>query len=168
MKPLKSSFQSLKRHFSALPENLIFSQKNQVLSRRKFFFILSASVVTVAYNACAPGFVANPNGSSDLLSSSNGSDQPNPSEPNPNPNPVQNQDPVWEVVPTISFVQGVPARISIAPYVRDADGDSLTITKNMAALPPGVTYDPATKSFIYDGIGDVASTEGHILTATEG
>jgi hypothetical protein len=58
--------------------------------------------------------------------------------------------------------------VSIAAYASDPDGDALTITKNAAALPAGVTYDAAGKRFVYDGIGAVASTSGHVLTADDG
>jgi hypothetical protein len=77
-------------------------------------------------------------------------------------------EPVWSAVPTIAFVQGVAASISIASYVSDPDGDVLTFMKNGVALPPGVTFDAAGKQFVYDGIGSIASTSGHVLTAEDG
>jgi hypothetical protein len=46
--------------------------------------------------------------------------------------------------------------------------DVLTITKNSIALPAGVTYDAAGKRFVYDGVGAVGSTTGHVLTANDG
>jgi hypothetical protein len=84
------------------------------------------------------------------------------------PPPPVNQSSVWMMVPTISFVRGVPSSFSIAAYVSDPDGDALTITKNAAALPPGVTYDVANKRFVYDGLGTAAGTSGHVLTADDG
>jgi hypothetical protein len=82
--------------------------------------------------------------------------------------PPPNDPPVWSVVPPIIFTQGVAATFSIAAYVSDAENDDLEITRNDVPLPAGVTYDAATKSFIYDGVGAAAATDGHILTATEG
>jgi hypothetical protein len=79
-----------------------------------------------------------------------------------------NLPPVWQTVPTVQFTQGVASSVSIAAYASDPDGDALTITKNAAALPAGVTYDAAGKRFVYDGIGAVASTSGHVLTADDG
>lgn len=83
------------------------------------------------------------------------------------PAPV-NAAPVWSTVPTITFTQGVAGSISIAGFVTDPNGDPLTITKNAAALPVGVTYDQANKRFVYDGIGVSGSTGGHVLTADDG
>jgi hypothetical protein len=74
----------------------------------------------------------------------------------------------WAAVPTLTFTQGVAARISIDAYLSGTGVDSLTISKNSAVLPPGVTYDQASKSFVYDGIGAVGLTDGHILTVSEG
>jgi len=79
-----------------------------------------------------------------------------------------NRLPVWSQIPTITFTQGVAASFSIAAYVTDEDNNALSIVKNDIALPAGVTYDAATKSFVYDGVGGVAATGGHVLTASEG
>lgn len=81
---------------------------------------------------------------------------------------VANSAPVWQGVPAITFVKGVASSVSIAAFVNDPNGDPLTITKNAVALPTGVTYDQANKRFVYDGIGDVGSTSGNILTADDG
>jgi hypothetical protein len=78
-----------------------------------------------------------------------------------------NRAPVWQQVPTIVFVQGVASSVSVAEFVSDPDGDPLAITKNAAALPAGVTYDAAGKQLVYDGVGDLASTDGHVLTADD-
>lgn len=141
-----------------------------MINRRKFVFILSATALTMAYNACAPGFVTTEDGSLDSLASSGNPDDATLPTDDPVPviDPSGNKPPIWDVIPTISFVQGVPSRISIAAYVTDPEKDLLTITKNTAALPAGVTFDVASKSFVYDGSGPVSSTSGHILTATEG
>jgi hypothetical protein len=82
--------------------------------------------------------------------------------------PAGNVAPVWLTVPTITFTLGVPGNISIAAYVSDPNGDALTIVKNVAALPAGVTFDAANKRFVYDGLGGVGSTSGHVLTANDG
>lgn len=79
-----------------------------------------------------------------------------------------NRAPVWSTIPTIAFAQGIPSSISIADYVTDPDGDPVTIAKNAVTLPVGVTYDAASKSFIYDGSGPVGTTSGNILTADDG
>lgn len=76
--------------------------------------------------------------------------------------------PVWTTVPPITFVVGVASSISIAPFVTDPDGDPLTITKNNVDLPAGVTFDAVGKRFVYDGLGPVGSTAGHVLTADDG
>jgi len=66
------------------------------------------------------------------------------------------------------FAQGVPSNVSIAAYVTDTNGDALTITRNSAALPPGVTYDAGNKRFDYDGVGAIGNTSGSVLTADDG
>jgi hypothetical protein len=81
---------------------------------------------------------------------------------------VANFPPVWQTVPTIQFALGVASSVSIASYVSDANGDALTIIKNSAALPSGVTYDAANKRFVYDGVGAVGVSSGHVLTADDG
>jgi hypothetical protein len=81
---------------------------------------------------------------------------------------VANLPPAWRTVPNITFAQGVASSVSIASYVSDANGDALAITKNSAALPPGVTYDAANKRFVYDGVGAVGVTSGNVLTADDG
>lgn len=83
--------------------------------------------------------------------------------------PPANRPPVWLTVPTITFTQGIASSSSIAGYVSDPNGDALTITRTDAiALPAGVTYDAAGKRFVYDGVGAVGSTGGHVLTADDG
>jgi hypothetical protein len=87
--------------------------------------------------------------------------------PTPVPTPT-NRGPQWLTMPAINFAQGVAARVSIAAYVSDPDGDDLAIIQAAGALPAGVTYDAAAKTFIYDGIGAAASTSGNILNANDG
>lgn len=79
-----------------------------------------------------------------------------------------NQAPVWRAIPHLQFAEGVASSISIAAFVSDADGDMLSILKNEAALPPGVTYDAAGQRFVYDGIGAPGTTDDHVLTADDG
>ncbi|MEM9188680.1 MAG: putative Ig domain-containing protein [Myxococcota bacterium] len=79
-----------------------------------------------------------------------------------------NGAPVWMAIPTIQFVQGTPASFSIAPYVSDPDGDELALTLNDVPLPAGVTFDASAMEFVYDGVGPVGTTSGHMLTADDG
>ena len=67
----------------------------------------------------------------------------------------------WRPVPNVSFVQGVPARFPVASFV---SGDvPITLA---GSLPPGVTYDPIAKEFVYDGKGGIGATSGVVLVAT--
>lgn len=137
--------------------------------RRTFLRALTASAAALAVNAC--GGAATTNGGSTIPT--NPSNPPSPpappgTPPTPPPPPGVNHAPVWQAISTIAFTQGVAAAFSIAGFVSDADGDTLTILKNSAALPPGVTYDAANKRFVYDGVGAVGSTSGHVLTANDG
>jgi hypothetical protein len=74
----------------------------------------------------------------------------------------------WRTIPSIAFVEGVAASVSVADYVSDPDGDSLRVVRNEIELPPGVTFDAANLRFVYDGTGAAAETEGHVLTADDG
>jgi len=114
--------------------------------RRAFLRVLTATTTALAIGGCGGGTAAD--------------QQPPP--------PGTNGSPVWLTVPTITFAQGVASSVSIAAYVTDPNGDALTITKNAAALPAGVTYDAANKRFVYDGFGAVGNTSGSILTADDG
>jgi hypothetical protein len=82
--------------------------------------------------------------------------------------PSANRAPIWTTVPPLTFIQGIASSISIAAYVTDPDGDALSVMLDDTPLPPGVTYDAAGLRFVYDGIGAIASTEGHVLTADDG
>lgn len=128
-------------------------QTTQVTRRA---FIRTVAVGTAAFVAAACG-----GGGGSTASAGQ------PATPN-RPTTGPNQPPVWDTIPTITFTQGIAASFSIAAYVTDADNDALMIAKNSVTLPAGVTYDTATKSFVYDGIGAVGMTDGHVLTATEG
>jgi hypothetical protein len=118
-------------------------------SRRRFMCTLGMGAAALAATACGGG---------GALSSDGGA--PAPGAPSKTITALG-----WYTVPTITFTEGVAASISIAGYVSNAG--SVEIAKNSAALPPGVTYDAGTKSFLYDGVGAVGYTDGHVLTATE-
>ena len=74
----------------------------------------------------------------------------------------------WSAVPTISFTQGVAASISVAQWLQGVNASAVAITLNAVTLPAGVTFNAATNTLDYDGIGAVGSTDGHFLTATGG
>lgn len=120
--------------------------------RRAFLRAISATAAALAVGACS--------GSATETAGQAASPSTVP--------PATPQAPVWQALPTIAFTQGVAASFSIAGFVSDANGDALTITKNSAALPAGVTYDAANKRFVYDGVGAVGATGGHVLTADDG
>ena len=150
----------------------------QPLTRRTFIKAMSAGAATLVLSSCGGGSSAGTmTGGTNLDGSLSGNgtfpgnnDTSHGNSPNDGGSSSQqgNQAPVWAAVPTITFTQGVAASFSIAAYVSDAEGDTLSIIKNAVSLPSGVTYDPVSKSFIYDGIGALASTGGHVLTASEG
>jgi hypothetical protein len=133
------------------------------MTRRMFMRTFGAGAAAFTLNACGGGGMSGNGGAGSAA-------QPTPSAgtntpPQPTPSAGTNTPPLWSTVPTITFTEGVVATISIAGYVTDTQ--ALTISKNSAALPAGVTYNAATKSFIYDGIGSVGLTDGHVLTAVE-
>ena len=154
-----------KKDRAAAPHAAIDADTNP--GRRAFLRALAASAAALAVTAC--GGAATTNGGSNPPANPGSPPPPAPPPPgNPPPPGGANQAPVWQVISTIAFTQGVAATFSIAGSVSDADGDALTIVKNSAALPPGVTYDAANKRFVYDGVGAVGSTGGHVLTADDG
>jgi hypothetical protein len=122
--------------------------------RRAFLRALTTTTAALAMGGCG--------GASGPASTSS---PPAANLPSP---PAANLPPVWQTVTTVTFTQGVASSVSIASYVSDPNGYALTITKNSAALPAGVTYDAANRRFVYDGIGAVGSTSGHVLTADNG
>lgn len=140
----------------------------QHITRRVFLRNMSVTAVAIVATACGGGGSAASSGATDAAETSAGatgaSMQQRPSSP---ATTTANRTPVWNEIPTITFTEGVASTFSIAAFVSDDDIEALTILKNELALPPGVTYDPATKSFVYDGIGSVGTTSGHVLTATE-
>lgn len=116
--------------------------------RRAFLKVLTTTTAALAMGGCGGG------------STDSGSEAPAP--------PGANLAPDWQPITAIAFTQGVQSSVSIAAYVSDPDGDPLTISKNGAALPLGVTYEAANKRFVYDGDGAVGSTGDHVLTADDG
>lgn len=75
---------------------------------------------------------------------------------------------MWSTVPTLSFVQGIAASISVSQYVTDANRAALVLSLNGVVLPAGVSYNKTTQSFDYDGVGAVGGADGLVLTATQG
>lgn len=77
--------------------------------------------------------------------------------PTPGPTPAgpsqtaANSAPIWDPLPSIEFVEGVPAVVSVRNFVRDPDGDPLVITLNSGTLLPGITWNPSTAVLAYDG-----------------
>jgi hypothetical protein len=90
---------------------------------------------------------------------------PVPASPVATPAPAT---PVWLSIPTIAFIQGTPSSFSVADYITVANAAALTLTLNAPALPAGVTFNAANRTFDYDGRGAVGATDGHMLTAVGG
>jgi hypothetical protein len=125
------------------------------MTRRTFVLAASMGAAEIALNAYAGSGFSNNGGSP-------------PAAKTPQPPGVETTSHAsteWRTIPTLTFTDGVAATISIADYV--SDNESLAIIKNSASLPFGVTYDAATKSFVYDGMGPVCFTDGHVLTVIE-
>ncbi len=73
--------------------------------------------------------------------------------------------PVWLPVPALIFTQGVASSISIVDYVSVANTNAFSVSLNATPLPSGVTFNSTTRAFDYDGRGNMATSEGHVLTA---
>jgi hypothetical protein len=151
-----------------MTESELESTDGQVLARRitrrvflRNMSVTAAAIVTTACGGGGNAATGTADGTETATSAFAEGARQNPTAP------VVDSPPVWSEIPTITFTQGVASTFSIAAFVSDDDVAALTILKNELALPPGVTYDPATKSFIYDGLGAVGATSGHVLTATE-
>ena len=138
------------------------SQPENPLTRRTFLRNVTVTAAALLASGCG--------GAGGATLAGDNAPAPPGQSPNtpPGETPSSNRPPVWSVIPTITFTQGIAASFSVAAFVTDEENDALSIAKNANPLPAGVTYDAATKSFIYDGIGGVGSTGGHVLTATEG
>jgi hypothetical protein len=140
-------------------------------ARRRVLKLLAASAGTLAVQACGGGG----GGGSTTLSTGTvfypGTYAPpgtQPPPPQPPSMPPPTTAPVWTTVPDLNFTQGVAASIGVGQYVTDDAVKTLLLALTAGALPPGVTFNPATKSFDYDGVGAAATATGLVLTATEG
>jgi hypothetical protein len=148
-------------------------------SRRSFMRYLSMSGVALAVQACGGGGGAD--GATTPLTPS----APAAPTPAPTPAPVvppvvttpvvtqpaapgPTPAPVWLSIPTIAFTQGVQSSFSVAEYITVANVAAYTLTLNGNALPAGVTFNAATRSFDYDGRGGVGGSDGLMLTAIGG
>lgn len=65
--------------------------------------------------------------------------------------PGENTGPVWDPAPTVQFVEGVPAVISVRQFVRDPELDPLVIQLRSGTLLPGIMWNAADGSIHYDG-----------------
>lgn len=139
-------------------------------SRRSFLKSLSALVGTTQLAGClgdggtssaevSPASTSNPPSGA---SAPTAQQAPVPQAPAPAPAPAtpapsaptqttQNSGPVWQTSPTIEFVEGVPAVVSVRDFVRDPDSDPLVITLQAGALIPGLTWNPNNATINYDG-----------------
>jgi len=158
---------------------------NSSVSRRNFIKLCSVGASTLALQACGGGgggstsatapIVTVPPPSTDPIQITPPPVTPPPVTPPPvtpppvtpppvTPTPV----PVWSMIPTLSFVQGVKSSIPIAQYVSITGAALLGISLNNATLPAGVTFNAVAQAFDYDGFGAAATASGFILTATGG
>jgi hypothetical protein len=153
------------------------SAGEQSVSRRSFIRYLSMGSVAVAVQACGGGGGAE--GAAAPLAPSAPTPAPVAPAPAPAPAPVlpapivpepsaPSAAPVWLSIPTIAFTQGVPSSFSVADYITVANVAAYTLTLNGNALPAGVTFNAATRSFDYDGRGAVGGSDGLMLTAVGG
>src|SRR5262245_57930191 len=78
--------------------------------------------------------------------------QPSPTPPAATPASASvNSAPVWQPSPTIEFVEGVPAVVSVRDFVQDPNKDELVIAMTSGALIPGVMWNPTNATISYDG-----------------
>lgn len=54
----------------------------------------------------------------------------------------------------------------MAEYITAANVAEFTLILNATPLPAGVAFNPATRAFDFDRQGAIASSEGHVLTAS--
>lgn len=88
----------------------------------------------------------------------------------PNPNPPNNNPPVWDSQPSVTFVFGTASNYDLNDITSDPDSDPITFALNTGSvsLPAGVTWTPGTGILAYDGVGAVTTTMGHIATIDDG
>ena len=77
--------------------------------------------------------------------------QPSPAAPAATTPASVNVAPVWQPSPTIEFVEGVPAVVSVRDFVQDPNKDPLVIAMTSGALIPGVMWNPTNATISYDG-----------------
>ena len=87
-----------------------------------------------------------------------------------NATPPANNPPVWDMQPTPIFSEGTASNYSLVDLTSDPDSNPVDVTLNTgaASLPSGVTYNTTLDRLEYDGVGTVATTTGHIATASDG
>ena len=158
---------------SKFPSSVPSSADTAPLTRRRFVGLLTAGATTLAIQACGGGG----GGAASAPPSTAGTGVVSPSQtPNDTvgqtPNDTAGQTtppaPLWSAIPTLTFTQGKASSIPVGRYVTVASTAALALSLNAIALPPGVTFNSITKSFDYDGVGAVGSTDGHVLTAVAG
>lgn len=143
---------------------------DRVLSRRSFIRYLGAGAAALAVEGCGAGAgstaaapvtaapVAEPVAAPMPIVAA-------PPVPAPAPAPSTEPVPVWSPVPPLVFTHGTAASISMADYVSAANAKAFKLSLNTTPLPSGVTFNSATLAFDYDGLGAMAVSDGHILTA---
>ena len=78
------------------------------------------------------------------------------------PEPL-NTGPVWEPSPTIEFVEGVPATVSVRNFVQDPDRDPVVITMKSGRLcpeSPGIRVTPRSPMTAGRWVRSLASPRG--------
>jgi len=138
-------------------------------SRRKFFKFVGGGAAALALQACGGGGLTltyTPN-STTSPTSPTPIIPPTPVSPAPVTPPATTAPATitWQSIPAIAFVQGTPGSFSVADYVSVANATSFSVSLS-SSLPPGVTFDTATRAFVYDGKGATGALDGVVLTAT--
>lgn len=139
-------------------------------SRRSFIRYFTVGAAALAVEGCGGG------GAGGAAAVATPAPSPVATAPAPVPVPVPvapvatpaPATPLWLSIPTIAFTQGTPSSFSVADYITAANAAALTLTLNAPALPAGVTFNAANRTFDYDGRGAVGVTDGHMLTAVGG
>jgi hypothetical protein len=136
------------------------------LNRRRFMRMMTVGAGALAVQACGGGGGAGAaNTPQSLATTQLVQPAPAPTEPVTAPShPPIPPEWTWASIPTLSFTQGVASSISISQYIVGENSAAATITLNEMALPPGVVFNSINRSFDYDGIGAVNTTDGHVLT----
>jgi hypothetical protein len=139
-------------------------------SRRKFFTFLGGSAAALALQGCGAGggltLTYTPNSATTTPTSP-------PTAPTPPVTTAPTTPPpagttatiVWQSIPAVAFVQGVPSSFSVADYVSVANASSFSLNVS-SSLPAGVTFDASHRTFVYDGVGAIGALDGVVLTAT--